>query len=69
MLPADMDAPVAANGHAAEIDILRLGFLPSSHRARRVARTGTVYFKADDKRVSSAVRFVRFDSLKLTNSQ
>ncbi len=37
MLTAEMDALVAANGHAAEIDILLLGFLPSSHLARRVA--------------------------------
>jgi hypothetical protein len=32
MLTAEMDAPAAANGHAAEIDILA-GFL-SSHLAR-----------------------------------
>ena len=28
MLPAEMEAPVAASGHAAEIDILLVGFLP-----------------------------------------
>jgi hypothetical protein len=28
MLPAEMDAPVAASGHAAEIDIILVGFLP-----------------------------------------
>jgi hypothetical protein len=50
MLTAEMDAPVAANSHAAEIDMIILGFLPSSHLARRVARTATVYFKADDER-------------------
>jgi hypothetical protein len=35
MLTAEMDAPVAANGHAAEIDIL-LGFVKS--RVRRPNR-------------------------------
>ncbi len=48
MLTAEMDAPVTANGHAAEIDIL-LGFLRAT-KARRVARTATVSFKADGER-------------------
>ena len=40
MLTAEMDAPVAAKGHAAEIDIL-LGFLPSCHPSRvRTAAVG-----------------------------
>ncbi len=35
MLTAEMDAPVAANGHAAEIDIL-FSFLPSSHQTEEL---------------------------------